>query len=279
MAISQLGFPSADVQELMIPGGPSGTVPIRAVRPKGVTEMLPAVVYVHGAGWVLGGWESHDRLVLELVNGANVAAIFVDFTLSPEARYPVAIEQAYAAARWVAENGAALNVDSSRLAIAGDSVGGNMAIAVTMLAKQRGGPKIDFQLLFYPVTDASFDTPSYQQFASGYFLTREAMKWFWNHYLPDVARRSEPTASPLRAPDELLEGLPPALVINGECDVLRDEGEGYARKLMRAGVPVTATRYMGTIHDFVMLNAITDTPAARAAIAQATDTLRRVLAR
>jgi acetyl esterase len=217
--------PSADVQELMIPGGPSGTVPIRAVRPKGVTEMLPAVVYVHGAGWVLGGWESHDRLVLELVNGANVAAIFVDFTLSPEARYPVAIEQAYAAARWVAENGAALNVDSSRLAIAGDSVGGNMAIAVTMLAKQRGGPKIDFQLLFYPVTDASFDTPSYQQFASGYFLTREAMKWFWNHYLPDVARRSEPTASPLRAPDELLEGLPPALVINGECDVLRDEAK------------------------------------------------------
>ena len=246
------------------------------MRPKGSTGALPVVMYFHGGGWVLGDVETHDRLIREIANGAHAAVVFVDYSRPPEARYPVAIEEAYAATKWVSENGKTINVDCSRLAVAGDSVGGNMAAVVTLLAKQRGGPQIHFQVLFYPVTDADFDTPSYQQFAEGYFLTREAMKWFWDHYAPDVAIRTQSTASPLRATIDQLRGLPPALVINGECDVLRDEGEAYARKLIQAGVHVTALRYMGTIHDFVMLNAITDTPAARGAIAQANDALRKV---
>ena len=253
----------AEIEDRTIPGGPKGQVAIRIVRPKGSTGALPVVMYFHGGGWVLGDVETHDRLIREIANGAHAAVVFVDYSRPPEARYPVAIEEAYAATKWVSENGKTINVDCSRLAVAGDSVGGNMAAVVTLLAKQRGGPKIDFQVLFYPVTDADFDTPSYQQFAQGYFLTREAMKWFWDHYAPDVAIRTQSTASPLRATIEQLRGLPPALVINGECDVLRDEGEAYARKLIQAGVQVTALRYMGTIHDFVMLNVITDTPAAQ----------------
>ena len=266
----------ADSEDRLIPGGPKGQVAIRIVRPKGSTGALPVVMYFHGGGWVLGDVETHDRLIREIANGAHAAVVFVDYSRPPEARYPVAIEEAYAATKWVSENGKTINVDCSRLAVAGDSVGGNMAAVVTLLAKQRGGPQIHFQVLFYPVTDADFDTPSYQQFAEGYFLTREAMKWFWDHYAPDVAIRTQSTASPLRATIDQLRGLPPALVINGECDVLRDEGEAYARKLIQAGVHVTALRYMGTIHDFVMLNAITDTPAARSAIAQANDTLHKV---
>jgi len=269
----------AEIEDRTIPGGPKGRVAIRIVRPKGGTGALPVVVYFHGGGWVLGDVDTHDRLIREIANGAQAAVVFVDYCRAPEARYPVAIEEAYAATKWVSENGKTIDVDSSRLAVAGDSVGGNMAAAVTLLAKQRGGPKIDFQLLFYPVTDADFDTPSYQQFAQGYFLTREAMKWFWDHYAPDVAIRTQPLASPLHATVEQLRGLPPALVINGECDVLRDEGEAYARKLIQAGVQVTALRYMGTIHDFVMLNAITDTPAARGAIAQASGALLHAFAK
>jgi acetyl esterase len=268
----------ADIEDRTIPGGPKGQVAIRIVRPKDSTGALPAVMYFHGGGWVLGDVKTHDRLIREIANGAQAAVVFVDYSRPPEARYPVAIEEAYAATKWVSENAKTIHVDDSRLAVAGDSVGGNMAAVVTMLAKQRGGPQIHFQVLFYPVTDADFDTPTYQQFAHGYFLTREAMKWFWDHYAPDVAIRAQATASPLRATIEELRGLPPALVINGECDVLRAEGEAYARKLMQAGVPVTAVRYMGTIHDFVMLNAITSTPAARSAVALATDALRKACA-
>lgn len=226
-----------------------------------------------------GDKNTHDRLIREIANGAGIAVVFVNFTPSPEAKYPVPIEEAYAATKYIAENGKSLNLDSSRLVVAGDSVGGNMATVVVLLAKERGGPKIAFQLLFYPVTDANFDTPSYQQFATGHFLTREAIKWFWNNYLPDVEARKQPTASPLLASVDQLKGLPPALVINGEFDVLRDEGEAYAHKLIEAGVQVTAVRYLGTIHDFVMLNPITDTPAPRAAIAQANSALREVFAR
>jgi acetyl esterase len=266
----------ADSEDRLIPGGPKGRVAIRIVRPKGSTGVLPAVMYFHGGGWVLGDVETHDRLIREIANGAQAAVVFVAYSRPPEARYPVAIEEAYAATKWVSENGKSINLDCSRLAVAGDSVGGNMAAVVTLLAKQRGGPQIHFQVLFYPVTDADFGTPSYRQFAKGYFLTQEAMKWFWDHYAPDVAIRTQSTASPLRATIDQLRGLPPALVINGECDVLRDEGEAYARKLIQAGVHVTALRYMGTIHDFVMLNAITDTPAARGAIAQANDALHKV---
>lgn len=269
----------ADVEDRTIPGGPKGQVSISIYRPKGSTGTLPALMYFCGGGWVLGNRNSHDRLVRELANGAGAAVVFLNYTPAPEGQYPVQIEEAYAATKWVAENGKEIRIDPARLAVAGDSVGGNMTIAVTMLAKERGGPKLLYQVLFYPVTDANFDNASYREFARDHFLTREAMKWFWNHYAPDAAARSKPTASPLRASVEQLRGLPPALVINGEIDVLRDEGEAYAHHLSAAGVPVTAVRYHGTIHDFALLNAITDTPAARGAIAQATDTLRRVFAK
>src|SRR5918996_4312526 len=182
-----------------------------------------------------------------------------------------------AVTKWVAENGQVINVDSTRLAVAGDSAGGNIAIAVVLLAKERGGPNINFQLLFYPVTDANFDTSSYLAFHDGYFLTREGMKWFWDNYTTESTNRKEPTISPLQASVERLRELPPTLIINGELDVLRDEGEAYARKLMEAGVVVTAVRYHGTIHDFVMLNPITKTPAARAAIEQASQMLKNML--
>jgi acetyl esterase len=271
-------IPDADIENRSIPGGPTGELSIQIVRPPGTNNtILPVVVYFHGGGWVLGGSDTHDRLIRELVNGAQVAIVFVNYTPSPEAKYPVSLEQAYATTKWVAENGQTINVDPTRLAVAGDSVGGNMAIADTLLAKERKGPDIKFQLLFYPVTDANFDTPSYMQYQEGYFLTREAMKWFWDNYTAESSNRKEPTVSPLQASIEQLRGLPPALIINGELDVLRDEGEAYAHKLMEAGVVVTAVRYHGTIHDFVMLNPITKTPAARAAIEQASQVLKNML--
>ncbi len=268
----------ADVKDRVIPVGPKGRVAIRVVRPKGRRGALPAVIYFHGGGWVLGDAKTHDRLVRELAHGADAAVVFVDYSRAPEAQYPIAIEEAYAATAWVAEHGKEIGVDPTRVAVAGDSVGGNMAAVVTLLAKERGGPRIAFQVLFYPVTDANFDTASYQQFATGYFLTREAMKWFWHHYAPEVAARAKPTASPLRASVDQLRGLPPALVITGECDVLRDEGEAYAHKLIEAGVPVTAIRCLSIVHDFVMLNALATTSAAKAALTQAGDALRKAFA-
>lgn len=249
------------------------TVSIRIVKPKDSKEKLPVLMFFHGGGWILGNAFTHDRLVRELAVGGNVAVVFVNYTPTPEARYPQANEEAYAATKWVKENGASIGLNTTKLAVGGDSVGGNMAIAVTLMAKERKGPQIDFQLLFYPVTDANFNTASYQQFANGHFLTLNAMIWFWNQYAPNKADRNQITASPLRADIEQLKGLPEALVITAENDVLRDEGEAYAKKLNAAGVKVTATRYIGTIHDFVMLNPITDTPAPRAAIKQATGAL------
>lgn len=203
--------------------------------------------------------------------------VFPEYDLSPEARYPVAIEQNYAVARWVVTEGAAKGLDAGRIAVAGDSVGGNMAAALTLMAKERGDVPLVQQVLFYPVTDAAFDTGSYRQFAEGYFLRRDAMQWFWDQYTTDPAQRAEITASPLRATTEQLRDLPPALVITAEADVLRDEGEAYANSLRTAGVPVVATRYQGIIHDFVMLNALRETHAAEAAIAQAVSTLHTML--
>ncbi|MGN6630058.1 MAG: alpha/beta hydrolase [Candidatus Nitrosocosmicus sp.] len=271
---------SAEIEEKDIPIGPNGKISIKILRPtekNDKEEILPVVMYFHGGGWVLGGFDTHDRLLRELTNGMHCAIVFVDYTRSPEAKYPTSIEEAYTATKWIAENGQTLNLDSSRLAVAGDSVGGNMATVVALLAKDRGGPSIIFQLLFYPVTDANFDTDSYLLYQEGYFLTRESMKWFWNNYLSDDTNKKEPMVSPLHASLEQLHGMPPALIIVGENDVLRDEGEAYAHKLMQAEVKVTATRYLGTIHDFVMLNPITDTPAPRGAIKQACDTLKKVL--
>jgi acetyl esterase len=262
--------PEAEIEELKIPGGPAGEVSIRIVRPPDAAKPLPPVVYIHGAGWVFGNAHTHDRLVRELAVGARAAIVFVNYSLSPEAKYPTAIEQSYAVAKWVAEHGAEQGLDAARLTIAGDSVGGNMTAAVTLMAKQRGGPAIRQQLLFYPVTDASFDTESYREFATGYFLRRDAMMWFWDQYTSNPKQREEITASPLRATLEQLRGLPPALIINGQVDVLRDEGEAYANKLRAAGVRVTAARFQGIIHDFVMLNPLAGTAATRGAIALAT---------
>jgi acetyl esterase len=228
-------------------------------------------------GWILGDKQTHDRMTREIAVGADAAVVFVDYERSPEVQYPIAVEQAYAATKYVVEHGKELSVDATRLALVGDSVGGNMAAAVTLMAKERAGPKIAFQVLFYPVTDADFDTGFYQAFADGPWLTRPAMEWFWNAYLPDVAARTQITATPLNASLEQLKGLPDALVIVDENDVLRDEGEAYARKLSEAGVRVTSVRYNGTIHDFVLLNALTDTPAVRGALQQANDALRSAL--
>ena len=266
----------ADIEDLNISGGPNGNVSIRIVRPKGIDNILPVVMYFHGGGWVLGDKNTHDRLIREIANGSNAAVVFVNYTPSPEAKYPVAIEEAYAATKYIAENGNKHNLDPSRLVAAGDSVGGNMAAVVAMMAKDRGGPDIIFQLLFYPVTDANFDTASYQEFATDHWLSIDAMKWYWDNYLPDKEKRKEPTASPLQASLNQLKDLPPAMVINGEFDILRDEGQAYAHKLIEAGVRVTAVRYLGTIQDFVMLNPITETPATRAAIKQANEMLRDV---
>ncbi|UYQ66296.1 alpha/beta hydrolase [Streptomyces peucetius] len=261
--------PTADITHRTINVGPTGKVNLRIVRPAGVSGKLPAVMYVHGGGWVLGNENTHDRLVRQIANGAHAAVIFVDYTPSPEARYPIAIEQVYAATKWVAEHGSEIDVDGSKVAVAGDSVGGNMAAAVTLMAKQRSGPKLSGQMLFYPVTDANFTTPSYRQYADGPWLTRKAMKWFWDAYAPNAKDRKQILASPLRADLNQLKDLPKALVITAEADVLRDEGEAYAAKLRAAGNDVTAVRYEGTIHDFAMLNALANTNAAKAAVDQA----------
>jgi acetyl esterase/lipase len=267
------------VEDRTLAVGPKGQTRIRVIRPEGAQGTLPVIVYFHGAGWVMGDTTTHDRLVRQLAVGANAVVVFVDYDRSPEARYPIAIEEDYAVTKYVAEHPQEFNVDASHLAIAGDSVGGNMTAVVSLLAKERKGPAITAQLLFYPVTDASMNNGSYKTFANGPWLTQPAMAWFWNAYLPDVKARKDIHVSPLNARVDQLRGLPQALVITDENDVLRDEGEAYARKLIEAGVPVTATRYLGTIHDFVMLNALGDTPAAKAAIEQSTKFLRNAFTR
>ena len=256
----------ADIEDYTIPVGPKGETNIRIIRPKGNKSKLPAVMYFHGGGWILGDKNIYDRLVREISNGAQAAVVFVNYDRSPESQYPIAIEEAYAATKHIAENGNSFNLNSSKLAVMGDSVGGNMATVIALLAKERGGPKINYQVLLYPVTDANFETESYKEFANDYWLSTEAMKWFWNAYLPDENERKRYTASPLQASIEQLKGLPPALVITNECDVLRDEGETYAHKLIEAGIETTTIRLLGTIHDCAMLNALANTPAVRSAI-------------
>jgi acetyl esterase len=269
--------PPADIEDITVPGGPSGKVSVRIVRPQGARGMLPVVLYIHGAGWVFGNNHTHDRLIREIASGASAAVVFPNYSLSPEAHYPIAVEESYHVAQWIAERGHEHSLVGTRMAIAGDSVGGNMSAAVTLLAKQRSGPRFAAQVLFYPVTDANFDTESYHQFAEGFFLRRDAMQWFWDQYTKDPAERAQSTASPLRATIDELRGLPRALVITAEADVLRDEGEAYANKLREAGVPVIAVRYQGIIHDFVMLNALRGTQAAQAAISQAVAFLAEAL--
>ncbi len=265
--------PAVDIEDRVLPVGPTGEVSIRIFRPKGARGMLPAVMYFHGGGWVLGSKNTHDRLLRELSSSSGAAFVFVNYTPSPEAQYPVPTGQAYAATKYVAEHGSEFGLSGTQLAVAGDSVGGNMAAAVTLLAKQHRGPGLRCQVLFYPVTDADFDNASYLEFAEGPWLTKPAMEWFWNAYAPNRKNRKEPEVCPLQAQPGQLQGMPPALVITGENDVLRDEGEAYARKLIQAGVEVTAVRYLATFHDFVMLNGLSNTPAARSAIALAASKL------
>ncbi|WP_406819130.1 alpha/beta hydrolase [Pseudomonas sp. KnCO4] len=250
---------------------------IRVVRPQGAQGELPVFMFFHGGGWVLGDYPTHERLIHDLVLGSGAAAVYVDYTPSPEAKFPTAINQAYAATRWVAENGKQIGVDGSRLAVVGNSVGGNMAAVVALKAKEAGTPKLRFQALLWPVTDANFNNGSYNQFAEGHFLTRNMMQWFWDSYTSDPRQRDDIHASPLRASLEQLKGLPPALVQTAEMDVLRDEGEAYARKLGAAGVPVTAVRYNGMIHDFGLLNVLGQVPATRSAMDQAAQAIRQHL--
>ena len=255
-----------------------GDVQVRIVKPVGATGVLPTILYVHGGGWILGNAGTHDRLVRELSVGANAAVVFVEYDRSPEARYPVAIEQAYATAQWITKQGDDEGLDASRLAVAGDSVGGNMTAALALLAKQRGDVTFVHQSLYYTVTDAAQDTDSYREFADGPFLTAKGMAWFWDAYLPDHDKRSEITASPLRASTDELAGLPDAFLIVDENDVLRDEGEAYARRLTEAGVRTTSVRYNGMIHDFMMLNPVRGSAATTAAVEQAIHVLRKALA-
>ncbi len=253
-------------------------ITLKIVRPAKIKGDLPVFMFFHGGGWVLGDFPTHQRLIRDLVVGSGAVAVYVDYTPSPETRYPTAINQAYAATRWVAEHGRQIGVDGSRLAVAGNSVGGNMAAVVALMAKEQKTPALRFQLLLWPVTDANFDNGSYQQFAEGHFLTKGMMKWFWDNYTTDAGQRAQIHASPLQASSEQLRGLPAALVQTAEFDVLRDEGEAYARKLDAAGVPVTAVRYNGMIHDFGLLNPLNQIPQVRAAMRQAANELKTHLA-
>ena len=262
-----------DEEWITVPA-PVGDVRVRIIKPQGTTGLLPVIVYMHGGGWILGNAGTHDRLVRELAVGARAALAFVEYPNSPDAHYPTAIEQGYATAQWITRNGASKGLDASRMAVAGESVGGNMTAALALMAKERGDVTFVQQSMYYPVTDAAMNTASYDQFATGYYLTRKAMEWFWDAYTADPAQRAEITASPNQASIKQVTGLPPTYLCVDEADVLRDEGEAYAAKLREAGVPVTTVRFDGTIHDFMLLNSLSETRATRAAIDQATTFLR-----
>jgi acetyl esterase/lipase len=252
-------------------------VKIHITKPKGAKANAPVFIFIHGGGWVLGDYPTHRRLVRDLVVASGAVAVFPDYTPSPEAQYPVAINEIYAATQWVSENGKEIGVDGKNLAVVGNSVGGNMTAAITLMAKDKKGPHIKLQVLLWPVTDSNFETESYNSFANGRFLTKNMMKWFWDNYLPDANKRKEIYASPLQASLDQLKDLPPALVQTAENDVLRDEGEAYARKLNEAGVPVTLTRYSGLIHDYGLLNPIANVPAVQTAIEQAAVVIKSTL--
>ncbi|MBX3741452.1 MAG: alpha/beta hydrolase [Akkermansiaceae bacterium] len=271
-------LPSAEVEQKTI-SQDGLEVSLHIVRPSGAypTELRPAFLFIHGGGWILGDFPTHERFVRDLVADTGYTAIFVNYTPSPEVRYPTAIHEIHAAAKWVAAHGPEIGVDASRLAIAGNSAGGNMSAAVSLLAAHEGGPEFRAQVLFWPVTDASFDTGSYHEFASGYFLSRGMMQWFWDAYTTDPAQRQEIYASPLQATASQLRGQPPALVQVAGADVLRDEGLAYANNLDAAGVDVTLVRYESMVHDFGLLNALSEIPAVRDSLHQAAEFLRKHL--
>jgi acetyl esterase len=253
-----------------------GDFDVRIVRPQGSTGLLPVVLYMHGGGWILGSWITHDLLTRRLAVGANAAVAFVEYSRAPEAKYPVQIEQCYAAARWIMEQGAGSGFDTTRIAVAGDSAGGNMSTVLALMAKRRGDVRFVHQSLYYPMTDATAeDSESLRKFKDGPYGSAEGLAWFWSSYLASGESRSDIFVSPLRATLSDLEGLPPALVIVDENDALRDQGETYANKLRDAGVPTTCVRFNGTIHDFMRLNALRDSESTRAAISLAVAALRR----
>jgi acetyl esterase len=273
---SPVGKPNVVIEDTGCPLEGHDSIRVRIIRPVAslrhlpgdTPEALPAVIYCHGGGWVAGDAGTHDRLMREIAVGARTAVVFVYYDRAPEAQFPTAIEQVYAVASYISSNGAALNIDPARLAIAGDCAGGAIAAAVTLLARERHGPNFYLQIMLYPILNADFETDSYQRFANGPWLKREAMRRVWDHWLPDVERRTDPTAAPALTSIDRLAQLPEALIIVAENDPTRDDAESYARKLSDAGVRVTSVRYNGTIHDFAVLNALADTPAARGAVLQ-----------
>jgi len=253
------------------------TVRLNIVRPEGVTGILPVFMFIHGGGWILGDFPTHKRMVRDLVVLSGYTAVFVNYTPSPEAHYPQAINEIYAATKWVAEHGAEINVDGKNLAIVGNSVGGNMSTVTTLMAKEKGGPAIKLQILMWPLTNAEFDNESYQLYGEDRFLTRNVMMWMYDQYTTDLNEREEIYASPLNATVEQLKGLPPALIQVAENDILRDAGEAYGRKLDEAGVPVTTIRYNGMIHDFGLLNGLATLPAVRSLFLHAAAELKKYL--
>lgn len=267
----------ADVYDKAVFTGENGTVNLRIVRPKNSKEKLPVIFYIHGGGWVMGNSETHDMLIRKIAVSSNSMVIFPEYDLSPEAKFPTAINQCYAALKYVCENHEEFNANPEKVVVAGDSAGGNMATVLTMMAKEKGVPKIIYQILLYPVTDADMDTESYKEFKDGPYLTKKSMEWFWNAYLDDRTQKDDIYVSPLKAPLENLQNLPPALVITDENDVLRDEGEMYAKKLQEAGVDVLSVRINGTIHDFAMLNAMFESSQTKCAFTLICSVLKEVL--
>lgn len=270
----------AECSSRLVDTGKWGRIPVYFVSPDGNEPICSVIFYIHGAGWVFGSYHTHEKLVRELAARTHSLVVFPEYARAPEARYPVALEQCYAVLTHLQE---ITESESHRLfqtlTVAGDSVGGNMAIAMALMTKERGGLPISKLLLYYPVTNACFDTPSYCRFASGYYLYRAGMQWFWQQYAPDAGDRNHITASPLRATREQLCGLPETMIINGQADVLRSEGEAFGEKLRQAGVPLTALRVQGIIHDFVMLNALDQTDACRVAMDASVAWLNRKNAR
>lgn len=254
------------------------SVKIYIMKPEKVSGRPGVLFFIHGGVWIVGNFENHQRLLRDLVVGSGQVAVFVEYTPLPDAKFPTQVEQCYSALKWTSEHAQEFGADGGRIAIAGNSVGGNMSAALTLMTKDRKGPKISYQVLFIPATDASVDTRSYHDYGTERFLARAFMKYGWDIYAPDPKTRDNPYVSPLRASNDQLKGLPPALVITAENDPLRDEGEAYARKLKDAGVDVTAVRYNGAIHDFVLLNAIRHVPSTEQALKQASDGIREHLA-
>ncbi len=267
----------ANISVNEIDTGKWGKIPVYFVIPENSAPVRDVIFYIHGAGWVFGSFHTHEKLVRELASRTNSLIVFPEYSRSPEAKYPIAIEQCYFILShiWEIIENRCTNINRNTLTVAGDSVGGNMAIAMTLMSKKRNGIKIQKQLLYYPVTNACFDTPTYLQFAENYYLYRDGMKWFWQQYTTNEYNRNQITASPLRASIDCLKGLPETMIINGQADVLRSEGEAFGEKLRCAGVEVTALRIQGIIHDFVMLNALDKTNACRIAMDASTEWINR----